>query len=218
MLLSLQHAGLLFISSAPSSSFCAKSSQVKSRIRRFASRQTYPYSSHSKPHWRCCSLYRPIEPSRQAQRYRLRRRNSRTRLWCQLMRRWRRLLWLRVRRRARWCLRQPVQHLVSIRSRLRDSCSSNVQEARRKSTNLTLSFPAATTTTTPAFVNAAIALFSAVLLLPPILMFRTALPARRLAVAFVATKFSPWITPEFVPAPSASRTLTATIDTAFETP
>jgi hypothetical protein len=34
----------------------------------------------------------------------------------------------------------------------------------------------------------------------------------------VATKFRPWITPEFVPAPSASRTFTATRETALATP
>ena len=55
----------------------------------------------------------------------------------------------------------------------------------------TLSFPAATTTTTPALVSAAIALFKAVLLLPPMLIFSTAFPAKPLAVAFVATKFKP---------------------------
>jgi hypothetical protein len=92
------------------------------------------------------------------------------------------------------------------------------REARWKRRGSTLSFPAATTTTTPALVSAAIALFSAVLLLPPILMFSTAFPANPLAVAFVATKFRPWITAEFVPAPSASRTFTATRETALATP
>ena len=52
---------------------------------------------------------------------------------------------------------------------------------------ITLSFPATTTTTTPAFDNAAIALFSAVLLLPPIPTFSTALPASPLAFTFVTT-------------------------------
>jgi hypothetical protein len=88
-------------------------------------------------------------------------------------------------------------------------------EGRRGST---FSFPAAATTTTPALVSAAIALFNAILLLPPILIFSTAFPANPLAVAFVATKFRPWITPEFVPAPSASRTFTATRETALATP
>lgn len=83
---------------------------------------------------------------------------------------------------------------------------------------LTFSFPAATTTKTPTFVNAAIAEFKAADFDPPIEMFITAFPAKFLAVAFVATKFSPLITPELVPAPSASRTLTATSETALATP
>lgn len=51
----------------------------------------------------------------------------------------------------------------------------------------TLSFPAATTTVTPAFVRAAIALFKAADLEPPIDIFRTAFPERPRAVAFIAT-------------------------------
>jgi hypothetical protein len=52
---------------------------------------------------------------------------------------------------------------------------------------LTFSFPAATTTTTPAFVTAAIAVLSAVDLEPPRDMFMMAFPARPLAVALLAT-------------------------------
>jgi hypothetical protein len=52
---------------------------------------------------------------------------------------------------------------------------------------LIFSFPAATTTVTPALVRAAMAELSAVDLDPPIEIFVTAFPARPLAVTFVAT-------------------------------
>lgn len=73
--------------------------------------------------------------------------------------------------------------------------------------------PAATTTVTPELTVLLTAELTAVDLLPPRDMLRT-----DLATWLLATHWIPEITPELVPDPLASRTLTPTILTDLETP
>lgn len=83
---------------------------------------------------------------------------------------------------------------------------------------LRLSFPAATTTVTPALTVEATAELSAAEYEPPRDMERTDLLAMPLARALSATHWMPAMTPELEPEPSASRTLTATRVARLATP
>lgn len=78
---------------------------------------------------------------------------------------------------------------------------------------LTLSFPAATTTVTPALTVLATAELRADEKDPPRDMLRT-----DLAAALLATHWIPEMTPELLPDPEASKTLTPTIVAFLATP
>ena len=90
---------------------------------------------------------------------------------------------------------------------------ASVSEAGEELLASALSFPAATTTVTPAAMVERTAEFTAEETPPPRDIERT-----ELAALLVATHWIPEMTPELLPDPEALRTLTATRLTALETP